>query len=446
MKKIQKAKNLAEARRVCRPSPLKGEELDSFFVETDEGRVPDMNTRQRLTQALEAKEDARLLFYGHRGSGKSTELNKLLVEQSENFFAVTFSVHEEMTPLAVRAEDLILIICNCLLKRASEAELRIDDKILEPVLEYFNETVKTESKLKNGAASVKAGASAGIGLVGLLKLFTTLSSEIKLSAHSKETTVARLRKRPADLVAQANNIIEAVRNGLPEKQRLLIVVEDLDKLNLAQAYEIYVKHSGMLTELNTNIIYTIPVFLLHSPDAEAFKHYFDDVVPLQMINVANRKDSEAAGTKIVKKIIYRRLQSNLIDVKATKLLIRKTGGVLRHLFEVIHVATLMTGVKAPLGVREINYGLTQLRKEFWKQITPPLRDGQPDPDVTTEELYDRLAEYGIKQEKGEKIPPKSDYINQILLKSCGLVEYNGSGWFGVHPLVMDNLGELGRLS
>ncbi len=75
----------------------------------------------------------------------------------------------------------------------------------------------------------------------------------------------------------------------------------------------------------------------------------------------------------------------------------------------------------------------------------PLKDGRPDPDVSIEQLYERLQEYASKQLKGEKIPPMSDYINQILLRSCALVEYNGEGWFGVHPLVIDNLKELGRL-
>jgi len=50
-----------------------------------------------------------------------------------------------------------------------------------------------------------------------------------------------------------------------------------------------------------------------------------------------------------------------------------------------------------------------------------------------------------KQQQGEKSPPKADAVNQILLKSCALVEYNGEGWLGVHPLVIENLKALGRL-
>jgi hypothetical protein len=63
-----------------------------------------------------------------------------------------------------------------------------------------------------------------------------------------------------------------------------------------------------------------------------------------------------------------------------------------------------------------------------------------------DELYNRLADYGRKQQNGEKPRPVSDSVNQLLLKPCALVEYNGEGWFGVHPLVIENLKDLGRLS
>ncbi len=69
----------------------------------------------------------------------------------------------------------------------------------------------------------------------------------------------------------------------------------------------------------------------------------------------------------------------------------------------------------------------------------------PSGPETVEELYGRLEEYGKKQLEGKKNPPKADPINQLLLKSCALVEYNGQGWLGVHPLVIDNLRELGSI-
>ncbi len=120
----------------------------------------------------------------------------------------------------------------------------------------------------------------------MLGLFVEFRSEIKLNAHSDETKIAKLRKRPADLLVQANGIIEAIRATLAADRRILIIVEDLDKLDLKQARDIFVNHSSLLTGVNANILYTIPVFLFHSPDVNSFQHNFDEVVPLPMIKVS----------------------------------------------------------------------------------------------------------------------------------------------------------------
>ena len=92
---LKKASNLTEVRRVCKAKPLEGEELDFFFVETDQARDPHQRTRKRLEAAFEI-EDARVLFYGHRGCGKSTELNKFLAERQKEWFCIKFSVLDKM--------------------------------------------------------------------------------------------------------------------------------------------------------------------------------------------------------------------------------------------------------------------------------------------------------------------------------------------------------------
>ncbi|MFW6332354.1 MAG: hypothetical protein ACOC23_03560, partial [Thermodesulfobacteriota bacterium] len=116
MPQVKKAETLPEIRRVCRPMPLTGDALATFFVETDSARDPHQHTRRRLSDALDMGEDVHLLFYGHRGCGKSTELNKFISEHNDRFFTVNFSVHREMSPVAVRAEDLVLIIADRVLK------------------------------------------------------------------------------------------------------------------------------------------------------------------------------------------------------------------------------------------------------------------------------------------------------------------------------------------
>lgn len=443
----KKAETIADIRRVCRPSPLEGEALKNFFVETDSARDPYQHTRQRIKDILEIRSESRILFYGHRGCGKSTELNKLVSEIGDRYFTVNFSVQDEMSPVAIRAEDLILVIMHRVLKYAQSAGLNMSEDLLNPVFDFFNQTTITRKAGRDSCAEAGGGVDTKSGVLGnLIGLFAKFRAEIKLNVHSDETTVAILRKRPADLLTQANMVIEAVSEALPEGKRLLVIVEDLDKLDLKQAREIYVNNVSLLTGIIANIIYTIPIFLFHSPDVDSFKHGFDDAINMPMIKVTEPgKTDPCPGFETIREIIRKRVSDELIDEGALKHLILMTGGVLRYAFEVLHRTALMANVSAPIEKEQVDYGLQQLRKEFWQQVALPY-DKLPGGPETVEELYDRLEEYGSNQNKGNKNPPKTDAINQILLKACAIVEYNGEGWFGVHPLVIENLKTLGRFS
>ncbi len=122
---------LEEIRRRCRPQPLEGDSLKSFFCETDKSRDARQNTRQRLWNTLNEGEDVRLLFCGHMGCGKSTELNKFLSEHQGDFFPVKFSVHKEMSPVSIRAEDLLLVMAE------RDEGLTVDEGLLGPIEDYF---------------------------------------------------------------------------------------------------------------------------------------------------------------------------------------------------------------------------------------------------------------------------------------------------------------------
>lgn len=440
----KKATTIDELRRTCKPMPLTGDALKMFYVETDNARDPNQDTRDRLKKSLE-QQPSRVLFYGHRGCGKSTEINKFLEENKSQWFPVKFSVLDEMTPSNALAEDLVLVITSKVVEAAAKAGIKANGKLLKGVYDYFNTEIKTKNRKIEKTANGKGGANTqGSYLQKLLAVMVDVSAEIKLNSYSETTVVHTLRKRAGDLPIQANRVIEAITKDLKTKgKRLLVVVEDIDKLDLKQAHEIFVRNTNLLTTLATDIIYTIPIHLIHSPDASAFRPHFDDVIGLPMIKVSNPHRAHEQGRKIIETIINARVEKNLIQKNALQLLIEKTGGVLRHVFEVLNTVSTMANITAPVSRDAIRYGLDQLRKTCWQQIALPVDN--PTGIHSVDELYKRLQEYAADQQQGLKPLPKPDPINQLLLQTCALIEYNGEGWFGVHPLVVENLKRLGSL-
>jgi len=438
--------DLRGVRRRCKMGPLEEDELEDFFVETAQGRDPERGLRHILSQKLEDEDEGnvRLLVHGHGGCGKSTELVKLVTEISPTHFCVPFSVRDEMNLADIRAEHIVLIMMEQLMACAKEAGLKVDDSDLEPILEFFTE-VSTQQKKSRGT-EVSASAKASVGTSVFAKLFSLLAEfkgEIKLSSNQEETRVAIVRRRPVELLQYAQVLVNSINNALPGGKQVLIIVEDLDKLDIASARKVFIENVNILAGVPGNVIYTIPIFTFHSNDAGILRSKFTADIALPMIKTMQMDGKERApGFEIVKEILYRRIDPSLIDDEAIDLLIEKTGGVLQHAFEVLHTAASMVNAAPPLQKSHIEYGLQRKRNEFWAEIALP---DPPPEDVSEDDLYNRLEEYAKRQLEGKKNQPVTNAINQILLKACALVEYNTERWLGVHPLVIDNLRELGRI-
>jgi hypothetical protein len=443
------ATKLRDIRSLCHPRPLSGSELETLFVETEAARDPNCGVRQSIKSILDdAGVTQRILVYGHRGCGKSTELALLTKELDAGWLCVNFSVLDELPPIGVHAEEVLLAITHQLVEAAKREKLDSleQDERIKKVGDWFKSVTKTSEIGRDAQLELKAGAKASTGgwLFGLGELFAKISSDIKFRSATQTSFVEVVRKKPGDLIEQVNRVLESVQDALKlQEKRLLIIVEDLDKLSIADARSVFVENSNLLTGVQANIIYTIPIFTFYSPDASAMKAAFDRDFSLPMIKVLNPDGSHAKGFQIVKKIVHRRVDKTAIEDDGLNLLIEKTGGVLRHVFEVLQTASSMTSLhEPPIRRQHIEYALGRLKADIGTQIALPTHIKIEGVDKVTQ-LYDKLVFCVQKQREGKACPPTGDPIVQVLLQSCALVEYNGARWLGVHPLVVEFLKDLG---
>lgn len=117
-----KAQTLSEVIRVFDPrEPLRGPELAEFYVNRPG------NPRDRMRTSLQElalhDQPVKLLFTGHSGSGKSTELNKLAEEIKSQFFIVPFAAHRSLNIADLTYVDLLLGMATSLFNRATEQEV-----------------------------------------------------------------------------------------------------------------------------------------------------------------------------------------------------------------------------------------------------------------------------------------------------------------------------------
>lgn len=66
--------------------------LKKYYVEIGENETWISKLKTRLELGLETGEPIKVLFTGHRGSGKSTALNRLVSHLNDKFFVVNYNV------------------------------------------------------------------------------------------------------------------------------------------------------------------------------------------------------------------------------------------------------------------------------------------------------------------------------------------------------------------
>ena len=413
--------------------PLKGDALDEktgFYVDTIEARTgnpfksPIDNIFRDCT--LEYVNFIHLLL-GHRGCGKSTEINKLEVRLKEAGFAVRkIDCQTEANLATLKVEDILIFISNALLDICEEKNIDIDPSDVEKLKYYFDTIEKIITRKTGKTAS--GGVGGGINLN--LQVFK-LTAEAKGQIMGSSDEITTVRRNLINYFDEWNvcidNIIEKIREKDDQKYPI-IIFENFDKIRETErAIDMFTK--GYLDNIRTPVIYTFPISLSYSEKFGTIEQYVSShVFPMIEVNKKTGEKNEA-GYEAIKKIIAKRASLDFFEEDAVNLLIEKTGGCLRDIFKMTVQALRYTDrqSKERVGVKEVGWALEDERSLITRRIT--MKD------------YPALNE--IYKTKAE-IEDKSTMLR--LLEAHVVLEYNGERWHDLHPLIYDFLKENNRIT
>ncbi len=435
---MKQAKDVSEILKVTQRKPLSGGDFDNFFVNTDEARG--YQAALLLADYLHNLKETpqKILFTGHRGSGKSTELWRLQQQVKDAYLPISFSVQKQLGLVNLEYIDLVFLVMERIYTSARENSITIDEDLLQNILLWVEDTTEIRTKDQRAGIEVEAGASTP-------KFLSALFARVKGILHmSNETRVEIRRKikpRIAQLVERCNLLLEAVNKQLKKKKkRTLVIVEDLDKVSSSTARGIFCDNAEVLLQLDTHIIYTIPIANFYSRDIAEIRRSFDrqEVLPMIKVKDKNSKEFYPAGKKAVEEIIYRRIDKTILQEEAVLYMLEKSGGCLNDLFEMLLNGALEGILRnkkvfdremAEIGARRI--------KRFYEMALST----SPEGDIQPEQYFHKLKEVHLSKTK--KI--SADPVTMDLLNSLALLEYNEERWIEVHPLVLDIMKEMGKI-
>jgi hypothetical protein len=98
----------------------------------------------RVGRACEAGTFVHDLFTGHRGCGKSTELNRVAdALREEGLFVLSFDALDFLGPMNVEFGDVLLGIARQAVEGLARNEVRLPPALLGQVYDWFAERVQT---------------------------------------------------------------------------------------------------------------------------------------------------------------------------------------------------------------------------------------------------------------------------------------------------------------
>ncbi|MDP8206843.1 MAG: hypothetical protein P9L92_09290 [Candidatus Electryonea clarkiae] len=428
---MKKATTLHDLLKVLKPFPLTGNDFDNFWVETDQARG--YNAAFYLSDFFCTNIEApqKVLFMGHRGSGKSTELYRVGKDIQDKFRVINFSVRKEMDITNLKYIDLLFVILDKLYEVATEEDgIKINKNIIANLDSYWNDE-KIKEILAFDKASFDAGVEAKAGIWNFLRAH--IRGGFSLGTETRELLRKRIAPKLSRLINDTNDVISNIRGEYQKKGKVpLLIIEDLDKLDIDVAEELFLKHRDVLTRLDIHIIYTFPIFLHYTENFNAIREAFDHAEMLSMIKVRNVDGSmNNEGFDVIKRIMNERAEDELFEPGIIDYVIEKSGGVLRHVFEMLQNAVLEVrsrDIKADkIDKPSVEMAFNKLQGTFERSIAR--RHVIPLVELYNSEDKKALADERLKE----------------MFNCMAVIEYNGVRWCNLHPAVVKLLREIGEI-
>ena len=431
MENMKKAKCFEDMMGVFSPFPL-GKSQQNFYVDTSKERSV-MNARENIVNSFSygINPYMKILFMGHKGCGKTTEIMNISEQLKDRYCIVNFSVAKETEIVGLEYVDVIFLIMEQLIEFVSDhTDIPLQNDLLESIASYWKQE-KIYETVHITAAQFEAEGQAKISL--LKKLFVGVKGILKSGNETKTQIREHVEPSLGALIQLINATVGDINNKLKERENkeLLVIVEDMDKLDTEEARNIFVMHRKSLTSLELKMLFSFPIFMVYTPDFSMIQDDFDDCFFYSMIKVQESDRTKyLPGIQVLKEIVWKRMDQSLIEEEVLDFLVLKSGGAIRDLFKMLRNAALYNlshREKDQIDRETANVVVDMLKSEYMR-------------NVTSDEQYEKLLQ--VYQDPVQK---STDPQLAELLQTQSVIEYNGKRWLGVHPVLVDFLKEKDNL-
>ncbi|HIK04935.1 MAG TPA: ATP-binding protein [Trichormus sp. M33_DOE_039] len=376
--------------------------------------------------------DGKIIFTGHRGCGKSTLLAEFSRRSQDRYFVVLFSISDTIEMSDVNHINILFSIAVNLMYEAEALKVEIPNSTKNALYKWFATRTKTEE------FNLEAETSLGFDLLKLI------SNKLKADAAVRYEIKQEFERRISDLIARINEIAAIIH--VATKKDVLVIIDDLDKLELERVNDIYRDNIKALCQPNFRIIYTIPIAVLRDkflrPLIETETN--DQVVVMPVLKLFEQGQNRQPNAQprpqaknILCEILQKRISAALIELQAVEDIVINSGGVLRELVRIaneccricLRLIRRKPGQAVVINQQILDEAINNIRNDF----AVPL--GKIDYTILQTTYQNFMPDD----------PKEPEFLD--LLHGLYVLEYrNRKNWYDVHPIVVELLREQGFIN
>ena len=429
------ANQVSEIINAFSPTPLQIEQMAEFYCED----TMEYRTSDKYDSPIEdifdicrnPEEYSACLLLGHRGCGKSTELNRMTQKLvRDGYYVKTINCSMDLDLFNIVYSDLFILMGEALLHIAKESGCYIEHKVLENIRNFWSEGTETLISQEIEEASAEAGMSVetkGI-LAGILNIFAKIKTDLRFNEETRKEYRKKISVHSSEWIGLLGHIAERIAEKTDGK-RPIIIFEDLDKLNPEYAWKVFYNYAAILSGMMFPVIYTFPIALSYDARFSAMESYFvTKTLPMIKIETIENHPFQA-GINIIYEIVKKRASLELFETDVLEKMIQYTGGSLRDLFRVINASAKRAERRnaESVSMKDAERALEEEKTSLTRRIE--------------NKEYDFLL--NIYNGNKERIEDKEMLLK--MLQASVVLEYNGKRWHNVHPLIIKFFEEQGMI-
>jgi energy-coupling factor transporter ATP-binding protein EcfA2 len=380
----------------------------------------------KILEFQEPGEFTTILFTGHRGCGKSTELKRIQHRWEQDYRVIYLEADEETDINDADYTDLYLIVIKKVEYELRRLGHKVDPRLLANIEAWFKEVIKEDERSVESSISLEGEATLGAEAPFLAKLMIKLLAQIK-GSDTRKTTIRQTLQRDisrlkADLNLLLNDAYKKIKATYPKG--FLIIFDNLDRVPPAVSDRLFFDYGTQLKELRCTLVYTVPISALYSP--KGLLNTFDSphIVPMVNIYQLDRDrcdlDYNQTGLEAIADVIEQRVNIEAVFETRQHLLdlTKASGGHIRQLMQLMRIAcqTASTRGHDKIVDEDVTYAVKQIQFDFERFIP--------------QEHYPVLAQVCLSKNITK------DDVGQLMMFNLSVLEYNGNTrWNYPNPVV-----------